>query len=139
VPELRVTVDGVAYRVYDARLDEGVLRYGDPPARRAHARLFRAEHGERILYWFQSAGDRETDEVLVRAQLESVLRTIRPRPPRPVWRMPEVEPEHTCELSPEMIEQSMADHLRFLDEECVRTAALAASQAATRHANPRYK
>jgi hypothetical protein len=84
VPEpLRITLDGIEYRVLDTVFRNGKHRAWDPPATWATARVFRPREGWRRLYHFASGEDRTAiDEATLRRQLASAeyFRHDLPRP-----------------------------------------------------------
>jgi hypothetical protein len=51
-PPLIVTIAGVEYRVFDARIHEGIEVYANPPVRWANIRIFRPREGSMRLYQF---------------------------------------------------------------------------------------
>ena len=68
-PEIRLEVDGVTYRVFDAIMRAGKLIVANPPAAWATSRVFRPAKGHRRLYRIRDTADRATDEATLRRQL----------------------------------------------------------------------
>jgi hypothetical protein len=70
VPEpVRLEVDGVVYRVFDATMRAGKLIVGDPPKEWATTRVFRPRKGYRRLFRLKTPADRAFDEETLRRQL----------------------------------------------------------------------
>jgi hypothetical protein len=66
---IRLELDGIIYRVFDATMRGGKLIVADPPAPWATSRVFRPAKGHRRLYRLSTPEDRLTDEVTLRRQL----------------------------------------------------------------------
>jgi hypothetical protein len=65
-----LTVDGVRYRVLDARMHQGKMAVANPPAAWATFRVFRPEEGQRRLYYFKPGESRAPEPVLLEQQLQ---------------------------------------------------------------------
>jgi hypothetical protein len=66
---VRLDLDGVSYRVFDATMRGGKLIVANPPASWATSRVFRPRKGHRRLYRLATPADRQTDEATLRRQL----------------------------------------------------------------------
>jgi hypothetical protein len=66
---VRLELDGITYRVFDATMRGGKLIVANPPVSWATSRVFRPRKGHRRLYRLVTPADRLTDEATLRRQL----------------------------------------------------------------------
>jgi hypothetical protein len=67
---VRLELDGITYRVFDATMRGGKLIVANPPVPWATSRVFRPRKGHRRLYRLSTPEDRQTDGATLRRQLQ---------------------------------------------------------------------